>query len=206
LQTKEAQEIISETITGRRSVRKYTRQEPDETTVKKLLEAACWAPSPHDTQPWRFVPVREKSSKSRLANAMAKKYREDMGADGRSSDEMAAKIKLSLDRLTKAPLLILACVSMENMDIYPDIRRQRAEMDMAIQTIGAAIQNLLLTAHSCGLGACWMCAPLFCPEIVRESLGLPEEFMPQALITIGYPEATPEASPRRNPEDIIIWR
>ncbi|MBN1228039.1 MAG: nitroreductase family protein [Deltaproteobacteria bacterium] len=206
MQTKRAQEIIIEIITGRRSVRKYKRQALDDTTIKILLETACWAPSAHDAQPWRFVPVRENNSKSRLANAMAKKYREDMESDGCSFDEMEAKIKLSLDRLTKAPLLVLACVSMEHMDIYPDIRRQRAEMDMAIQTIGAAIQNLLLTAHSWGLGACWMCAPLFCPEIVGESLGLPKDFLPQALITIGYPEAIPKASPRRNLENIIIWR
>ena len=111
----------------------------------------------------------------------------------------------SLERLTQAPLLILACLSMEKMDIYPDEKRRRAEMDMAVQAIGAAIQNLLLTAHYRGLGACWMCAPLFCPDVVCETLGLPREFLPQAIITIGYPDSISPPPPRESVEQISLW-
>jgi nitroreductase len=61
---------------------------------------------------------------------------------------------------------------------------------MAIQSVAMAAQNLLLMAHVEGLGACWLCAPLFCQETVREALGLPDDYEPQGLIALGYPDET----------------
>ena len=90
-------------------------------------------------------------------------------------------------RLTRAPLLILLCVSMAEMQAYPDAKRQHAEWTMATQSLALAGQNLLLAAHAEGLGACWLCAPLFCPEVVRDTLGLPHDWEPQAFISLGWP-------------------
>jgi nitroreductase len=56
-----------------------------------------------------------------------------------------------------------------------------------------ATQNLLLASHAEGLAACWMCAPLFCPDVVRASLDVPAQWQPQGLITLGY-----AAEPGRN--------
>ena len=74
-----------------------------------------------------------------------------------------------------------------DMDTYADTRRTHAEYLMATQSVAMATQNLLLSAHALGLGACWMCAPLFVPETVRETLHLDADWEPQALITLGYP-------------------
>ena len=74
---------------------------------------------------------------------------------------------------------------MADMDQYPDDRRQQAERVMAVQSVALAAQNLLLAAHAEGLGACWMCAPLFCPDVVRDALALPEDWEAQALIHAG---------------------
>jgi nitroreductase len=93
-------------------------------------------------------------------------------------------------------MLIIACVTMEDMDRYADESRQRVERDLAVQSLGAAVQNLLLAAHACGLGACWYSASAFCKETVRKVLMIPEEVEPQALITLGYPAEKPRA-PRR---------
>jgi nitroreductase len=73
------------------------------------------------------------------------------------------------------------------MDCYPDERRSRAERAMAMQGTAMAAQNLLLAAHAAGLGACWMCAPLFCPDTVAATLALPQDWEPQAIVTVGYP-------------------
>ncbi len=67
---------------------------------------------------------------------------------------------------------------------------------MAVQSAAAAVENVLLAASAYGLGACWCCAPLFAPGEVRRALGLPREFVPQALLTIGYPAHTPPPPPR----------
>ena len=91
------------------------------------------------------------------------------------------------------------------MDDYPDRRRQEAEWLMAVQSTALACQNLLLAAHQYGLAACWMCAPLFVPELVRDALGLPDSWHPQALITLGY--AAEEKQRERLPlAERVIWR
>lgn len=196
---------LDKIISRRRSERNYLPGEVKERVIKKLIQAATWAPSPHNAQPWRFVIIRNQEKKKTLARAMAQKYRVDMGADGLEPEVIEERVERSLKRIIEAPLLILACLSMEDMDSYPDKKRQSAERDMAVQAIGAAIQNMLLTAHCRGLGACWMCAPLFCPEVVRVSLGLREEFAPQALITIGYAGSKTAPPPRLPPEYVTLW-
>jgi nitroreductase len=66
-------------------------------------------------------------------------------------------------------------------------------------------QNLLLATHDAGLGGCWMCAPLFCPDVVRGALDLPADWQPQALITLGYPAEIREKT-RAPLETKVIWR
>ena len=76
---------------------------------------------------------------------------------------------------------------------------------MAVQSVALACQNLLLAAHAHGLGACWMCAPLFVPELVRDTLDLPQTWEPQALITLGYP-AEERESERVPLDSRVVWR
>jgi nitroreductase len=66
-----------------------------------------------------------------------------------------------------------------------------------MQSLAAALENMLLTAHAKGLGACWFCAPSFCKETVRKVLKIPDEVEPEALITMGYPAEEPPAPPRK---------
>jgi nitroreductase len=75
-----------------------------------------------------------------------------------------------------------------------------------VQSAAAATQNLLLAASANGLGACWCCAPLFCPGVVRRALGLPAGFAPQALVTLGRPAHTPPVPPRKALDDIVAYR
>jgi nitroreductase len=93
---------------------------------------------------------------------------------------------------------------MADMDRYPDTRRQQAEWVMAVQSAALAAQNLLLMAHAEGLGACWMCAPLFCPDVVRAALGFPEDWEAQALLTVGYP-AEQRTKDREPLETRTLW-
>lgn len=77
---------------------------------------------------------------------------------------------------------------------------------MAVQGVGAAIQNLLLSVHLQGLGACWMCAPLFCPDVVQRALGLPDDWEPQALITVGQAVEQPPVPARRPLDESMLIR
>ena len=118
---------------------------------------------------------------------------------------LRCRVAISHARLTGAPVIVVPCLTMEDMDAYPDLRRNHAEWQMAVQSVALATQNLLLAAHAAGLGACWMCAALFVPDLVRQVLDLPEHWQPQALITLGYP-AEVKVKERAPLHERIVWR
>lgn len=171
----------------RRSIRRYRPDPIPQDLIKQMLTAAVWAPSAHNRQPWQFAVITQDATKHKLATAMGDKLRTDLAADGLPPDLIEKDVSRSYQRISSAPLLILLCLSMTDMDSYPDDWRQQNEWLMAVQSTAMAGQNLLLAAHALGLGACWMCAPLFSPEVVRQTLELPADWQPQALITVGYP-------------------
>ncbi|MBI3762690.1 MAG: nitroreductase family protein, partial [Chloroflexi bacterium] len=77
---------------------------------------------------------------------------------------------------------------------------------MAAQSVAMAVQNLLLAANAEGLGACWMCAPLFCPDTVRAALGLAEDWEAQAVITLGHPTDCGKPAARKTLDEVIIGK
>lgn len=194
-----------ELIQGRRSVRRYTAEPVAPELLEKVLAAAVWAPSAHNRQPWRFCVITSAGTKARLSERMAEQWRRDLSADGADAAFIERRIAISQARLTGAAALIVAAASMEEMDSYPDERRRQAEWTMAVQSVALACQNLLLAAHHYGLGACWMCAPLFVPELVQDVLELPATWQPQALITLGYPAET-KTKERAPLASRIVWR
>jgi coenzyme F420-0:L-glutamate ligase / coenzyme F420-1:gamma-L-glutamate ligase len=194
-----------ELISGRRSVRRYRARRLDPSSIEQLLRAACWAPSAHNRQPWRFVLIEEANSKQRLAASMGHRLSADRLADGDDPSLVRRDVERSHTRITEAPLVVLVCLCMDVMDPYPDDRRGRAEYMMAVQSTAMATQNLLLAAHAMGLGSCVMCAPLFCGDTVADALGLPTGWEPQGLITLGEPAHSGKDGVRRALSE-IIWR
>ena len=195
---------LLETIRSRRSIRRYQDKPVTRTVLDDLLEAACWAPSAHNRQPWRFAVIESEEKKQKLGKAMGERLRIDLERDGVPSNIIEADVSSSFARITGAPVLVVACLTMRDMDVYSDSRRIEAERSLAAQSVAMAVQNLLLAAHAMGLGACWMCAPLFVSETVRETLKLEEDWEPQALITIGYP-AEAKAKTRVALEQVVRY-
>ena len=186
---------LADALRKRRSVRKYQNKPVPPDLIEEVLVAAGWAPSAHNAQPWRFIVLTEEAAKKDLAEAMAQTWAADMEKDGVKIEEDVRRVRV--ERFASAPVVILACVTMEGIYKQPDAERQKVERDLAMQSLGAAMQNLLLTAHVKGLGVCWFCAPGFCKETVRASLKIPDSVEPQALITLGYPNEKPIAPPRK---------
>jgi F420 biosynthesis protein FbiB-like protein len=191
-------------IRARRSIRRYAPRPVPAGVIERLLTAATWAPSAHNRQPWRFVVVTAADEKDRLARAMGERLRADRLADGDAPEAVAADADRSHARITGAPLVVAVCVTLADMDAYPDARRGQAEYLMAVQSAAMAVQNLLLAAHAEGLGACWLCAPLFCSDTVVAALGLPAEWRAQALVTVGYPAGVGKPAMRR-PLAEVVW-
>ncbi len=196
---------FKELALSRRSLRAYSDRVVPKEMLIDILNCAIWAPSAHNRQPWRFAVVTNKALQTSLALAMGARLRADLEADNVPQEHIEKDTTRSYQRLTGAPVMICLCMSMVDMDHYPDSQRRTAERTMAIQSTALAGQNLLLAAHAAGLGACWMCAPLFCPDVVCDMLDLPQDWEPQALITLGYP-AQQRTRAREPLEKRIIWR
>jgi coenzyme F420-0:L-glutamate ligase / coenzyme F420-1:gamma-L-glutamate ligase len=187
---------IKQAIKQRRSIRKYQPKPVSKKIVFEVLEAAGWAPSAHNVQPWQFIVVSDFAVKKRLAEEMAVRWLQDLEKDKLTIEKSKREAKTR--RFIDAPVLIVACLNMEGMHCYPDVERQLTERDLAVESLGAAMQNLLLAAEAAGVGACWFSAPSFCKDVVRNVLEIPESVEPQAMVTLGFPDEQPLV-PNRKP-------
>jgi F420 biosynthesis protein FbiB-like protein len=192
-------------VLSRRSVRSYNEKSVSREQIARILKAGMWAPSAHNAQPWRFYLLESTETKRQLAQAMGAVFRRDLVKDGETAETIELVVNESIERFSTAPILVLVCLSMDTMDVYSDDRRKQAEFVMGVQSVAAAVQNILLAAHAEELGACWFCAPLFCQGIVQETLKIPSDVYPQALIALGEPAESPLTPPRRRLEEIMVF-
>lgn len=195
---------LEDLVKGRRSVRWYQPTPVPRGLIEQVLEAARWAPSPHGRQPWRFVVLTRQETKQGLADAMGATWQKNLEMDGQQAGVVQQRLGKSRQRILNAPVLILPCLYLEDLDRYPDEQRQQDETTMAIQSLGAAIQNMLLMAYDLGLDGGWMCAPLFCPQVVCQALDLDARLIPHALITLGYAAADPKRRERLPLSSLIV--
>ncbi|MFX1566524.1 MAG: nitroreductase family protein [Promethearchaeota archaeon] len=192
-------------VAGRRSVRELLNTPVTKEQLLRIMTASGWAPSAHNAQPWRFFILQADEKKTRLALAMGAVFRKDLEADGEDAMIIENLVQASIERFSSAPVLIIACLTMESMDKYPDRKRKQTEYIMAVQSVAASVQTLLLAAHAEGLAGCWFCAPLFCPETVRQTLGLSDDLHPQALILLGEAAETPDPPSRQSLEEYVMF-
>ena len=195
---------LTEIITNRRSVRRYQNRPVDAALIWQVLEAARWAPSPHGRMPWRFAVLTRPEPKQALAEAMGAEWRRQLAFDSQDTTVIETRARKSHERIILAPAIIIPCLYGGDLDVYPDADRNTAEATMAVQSLGCAVQNMLLMAHNLGLDCGWMCAPLFCPEIVVAALDLDPALTPHALITLGYAAAGPVRRERRPLAEIVV--
>ena len=158
---------LSEAIRGRHCIRRFRPDEVEEEKVEGILEAAKEAPSAGNLQARDFIVVRDSKKRRELAEAA-----------------------LSQNSVSEAPLVIVVCA---NPGKSAAKYGSRGEELYCIQDATAAVQNILLMAHSLGLGACWVGA--FDEDSVREVLGIPPEIRPVAIVPVGYPAEEPSAPP-----------
>ncbi len=192
-------------IQRRRSLRRYRSQPVPREWVGQILESASWAPSAHNRQPWRFVIIDSAATKELLATSMGSRLRRDLSADKLPQAMIDKDVSRSYHRITSAPLIIVVCMTLADMDVYADDRRNSHERTMAVQSAAMAGQNMMLMAASLGLGACWMCAPLFCPDLVQQVLDLPPDWVAQGMVTMGFPAQSRQKT-REPLETRMLWR
>jgi len=187
-----------ECLLNRRSVRKYKSDPVSRADLEEILEAACCAPSAVNLQHWHFVVVQSSERMEELREIMGRvsdKFHPVLKQRFEKHPETVAETETFLNSLGHAPVCVLAFFLKDN---YPD-------RDGAMQSVSAAIENLLLAAWEKGLGSCWLSAPQrmgFGPEIQQRFAPDKGEFV--ALITLGYPEVVPKMPVRREGRYTIL--
>jgi coenzyme F420-0:L-glutamate ligase/coenzyme F420-1:gamma-L-glutamate ligase len=183
-------------IEARRSIRAFRAEPVRRDVLDQVVTSACLAPAPHHSRPWRWVIVDTPDAKAALARGMGERWRSDLAGDGVAEARIDKLVTASHAKLTSAPALVVGCLTWEGLDRYPDAARQRAEWGMALLSLGAAVENLMLAATDAGLASCWVAAPIFCPEEARDALALPADWLPHALVLVGRPDPSYEGRPR----------
>jgi F420 biosynthesis protein FbiB-like protein len=189
-------------LRSRRSVRRFKPYPVPDSTIRKILTTATYAPSAHNRQPWRFVVLTDEVAKSRLIGAMAVDFRRDLELDNLNEVEIQKNLEKSRLRIMSSPVIIIVFMDLSEMDLYPDARRMEAERIMTIQSTANVGLQLLLAAHAEGLGCVWTCAPLFTPNSVRSTFNLSMTWEPLEMFLLGYPAETPKLRERKSIQEI----
>ena len=193
-------------LRSRRSVRRFSQKPVPEAMVHRIIRTAMRAPSAHNRQPWRFVWVKERATKRRLAAALLRNWVNDLRRDGRDPASLAPRMHRSFRRIMDAPVLLLLCYDRATEDSFPDPERQRAAYLMGVQSTALAGVYALLAAEAEGLRGVWVCAPLFAQDLVRQVLALPESWEPHAFLYLGYPAEEPRPKCLRPLAQVLVRR
>lgn len=170
--------------THRHTVRTFTDEVVPTSLITEAIDAAMCAPAPHHTKPWKFIVLDQREA---LLDAMAKQWRIDLAELDGLDDAAITKRIARGNILVNAPTIVLGFVSLEHAHAYPDERRKRAERDLFMLSGGAALENLMITLAARGVGTAWISSSVFCPEVVRQELGLTEQWQPLGAVAVGYP-------------------
>ncbi|MGB2983751.1 MAG: nitroreductase family protein [Candidatus Bipolaricaulia bacterium] len=184
-----------EAIEARRSIRRFKSEDLPEEALRKILIAASKAPSGKNRQPWRFVVVRE----DRRAE-MVRVLREAIGAL-RARGEDTGSAEWTADIMEQAPVTVFV-INPHGIDPWVTREADQAFQELVdVQSVGAAIQNMLLTAVDLGIGSLWIADVLYAVTEFKDWLG--EEGQLVAAISFGVPDESPEPRPRKPLEEIV---
>jgi nitroreductase len=164
---------VLDVIQKRRSVRKYKKDPIPEKTLRRVLEAARLAPSGKNIQPWKFIIVKDKVLKEKLAQASAGQF-----------------------FMAEAPVIIVGCGFPDNCYAHMGRYMKSWSVDVTI-----ALEHLILQAQEEGLGTCWIGS--FEEDEVKAILNIPENVKVLALTPLGYPDEIPRFRGRKSLDEII---
>ncbi|MER3428003.1 MAG: hypothetical protein C4334_07860 [Pyrinomonas sp.] len=212
----EAAEPFLAVLAGRRSVRQFAPDMPPRELILRAIEAATYAPSGMNKQPWRFIVVTDQQVKAEMVARVEREIETILAllAGDEFADRVGGYLRNYATLFRRAPVVInvlyreygqVIASLLERAQIsYPENQEEAA--NPAMQSVAAAIQNLQLAAHALGLATCWMTAPLFAKKELHQLLGVEPPWQLVAVVPIGYAAHPRLSAPRRlRFERIVRW-
>lgn len=180
---------VWELFPRQRAVRAFAAREVDDATVERVLEAAVRAPSGSNTQPWRFIVVRDREVKSALGEAYEEGLREAYG------DQVPARGQ-NRTPWAEVPVLVVVCVQVPG-------GTGRAGFQTGA-SVYPAVQNLMLAARALGLGSVLTTLHRRKRERIHEILRIPETYDSAAIVPLGWPAEAYGKSRRRPVAEVTM--
>ena len=183
---------LEKAIKQRTSIRTFQDKQIPVEDLKKLVQMAGTAPSVNNYQPWKFYVITNKRLMEKMADLVKDKIEEIPENESKAADNIKHQVEWFATFFENAPALI--AMSMEEYESvlekgvtmsHEDINKMRNYPD--IQSAGAAIQNILLTAVDLGYGACWMSAPMVAKDGLESLIEVEEPYHLIAFVAVGVP-------------------
>ena len=196
---------VSDAILKRRSIRKFDNREIPKQTIEIILAAAMKAPSAKNRQPWKFIIVTDKE-KQGIIEAMQNGIEKEKIRQGLLPNypNLIKGAEYSMNIMEQAPVTIFV-FNTERGILWNEASVEQKFFDIAnLQSIGAAIENMLLKATDLGIGSLWICDIFFAYRELCDYFNSPNELI--AAVSLGYADENPKARPRKKFDDIVEWR
>nr|WP_269778888.1 nitroreductase family protein [Acetomicrobium sp. S15 = DSM 107314] len=200
MQDREEEDVgtLLEAAKKRRSVRSYKPDPIPDEVLSELLEVFRWAPSGANSQPWEVVVTKDKVTISAIADIFIEQYERQR----RKDPDFPGNCK---EYLKEVPVIIVVCGDPRLKDAYPKALGNRRRNAIYLFSVGAAIENLLLSAAEQGLGTVWITPEEEDEVKLKKLLSIPEALEVWACIPVGYPKATPGSRQRRPLDEFVHW-
>jgi len=200
-------ESYLEFVMSRRSIRKYTNEKIRRTQIERMIEAACWAPSSHNRQGWKFIVFEDHNQIQELAEETRQFVKKALANTNRLMASQADELIHHSGAFDQAPVVVLVMHKKSPAMGKSMLNTATGELASG-EAISAAMacQNLLLAAIAMGLGTCVMTAPLLAGTVWNSLEDLPLGYEPTCLITVGYPSDVPSAPKRKKLKHVVEYR
>lgn len=191
----------------RRSVRRFAPGKPSRSQIDRLIETACWAPSNHNRQGWKFIVFEDARQIRELAERIRRSVRKTLAGAHRLAAARADELIRFSGAFDQAPVVILA-MHKKSPAVGRELLASAVSELASGEALSAAmaVQNLLLAAHAMGLGACVMTAPLLAGDVWATLGDLPAGFEPTCVLAVGHPAHQPEPPRRKGLPHVVEYR
>ncbi|RGY96005.1 nitroreductase family protein [Clostridium sp. AM58-1XD] len=192
-------------IADRRSIRKFSDRSLNDQDIMEIIESGVKAPSAKNRQPWKFVVVRGKA-KEKMLEAFRRGIRREKNGDAilPGSRQHLAGAEYTVKIMEQAPVSIFV-LDGEGKGLFTPLNEEDRIYEIVnVQSISAAIQNMLLAAEEKGIGSLWICDIFFAYQELHDWLNIDGDLL--AAVSLGYPEEKPDERPRKTLDKVVVWK